>query len=127
MPIVEPEVLMDGGHSIERSFEVTSRVQHAVFIELRDQRVEPEGMLLKPNMVLPGYDSGNEASPDEVAEWTLKCLRRHVPCGRARDRVPLRRPERRGRDREPERDERRRAAPVAALLLVRARARRPLR
>jgi fructose-bisphosphate aldolase, class I len=79
VPIVEPEVLMDGGHTIERSFEVTSRVQHAVFIELRDQRVEPEGMLLKPNMVLPGYDSGNEASHDEVAEWTLKCLRRHVP------------------------------------------------
>jgi fructose-bisphosphate aldolase class I len=79
VPIVEPEVLMDGGHTIERSFEVTSRVQHAVFTELRDQRVEPEGMLLKPNMVLSGYDSGSEASHDEVAEWTLKCLRRHVP------------------------------------------------
>ena len=79
VPIVEPEVLMDGAHTIERSFEVTSRVQHAVFIELRDQRVEPEGMLLKPNMVLPGYDSGHEASHDDVAEWTLKCLRRHVP------------------------------------------------
>jgi fructose-bisphosphate aldolase class I len=79
VPIVEPEVLMDGGHTIERSFEVTSRVQHAVFIELRDQRVEPEGMLLKPNMVLPGYESGHEGSHDEVAEWTLKCLRRHVP------------------------------------------------
>jgi fructose-bisphosphate aldolase class I len=79
VPIVEPEVLMDGGHTIERSFDVTSRVQHAVFTELRDQRVEPEGMLLKPNMVLAGYDSGQEASPDEVAEWTLNCLRRHVP------------------------------------------------
>ena len=79
VPIVEPEVLMDGGHTIERSFHVTSHVQHAVFTELRDQRVAPEGMLLKPNMVLPGYDSGSEASPDEVAEWTLKCLRRHVP------------------------------------------------
>jgi fructose-bisphosphate aldolase class I len=79
VPIVEPEVLMDGDHSIERSFEVTSRVQHAVFTELRDQRVEPEGMLLKPNMVLAGYDSGGEASPDEVAKWTLKCLSRHVP------------------------------------------------
>jgi fructose-bisphosphate aldolase, class I len=79
VPIVEPEVLMDGGHTIEQSFEVTSRVQHAVFTELRDQRVEPEGILLKPNMVLAGYDSGRDASPDEVAEWTLKCLRRHVP------------------------------------------------
>ena len=79
VPIVEPEVLMDGDHTIERAFEVTSRVQHAVFTELRDQRVEPEGMLLKPNMVLAGYDSGGQASHEEVAEWTLKCLRRHVP------------------------------------------------
>jgi fructose-bisphosphate aldolase, class I len=79
VPIVEPEVLMDGDHTIERAFEVTSRVQHAVFTELRDQRVEPEGMLLKPNMVLAGYDSGGQASHEEVADWTLKCLLRHVP------------------------------------------------
>jgi fructose-bisphosphate aldolase, class I len=79
VPIVEPEVLMDGDHTIERSFEVTSRTLHAVFTELRDQRVAPEGMLLKPNMVLPGYDSGRQASPEEVAEWTVRCLRRHVP------------------------------------------------
>jgi fructose-bisphosphate aldolase, class I len=72
-------VLMDGDHTIERSFEVTSRTLHAVFTELRDQRVAPEGMLLKPNMVLPGYDSGRQASPEEVAEWTVRCLRRHVP------------------------------------------------
>src|SRR4029453_13946150 len=56
VPIVEPEVLMDGTHTIQRSFEVTSRTLHAVFTELRDQRIEPEGMLLKPNMVLSGYD-----------------------------------------------------------------------
>jgi fructose-bisphosphate aldolase class I len=79
VPIVEPEVLMDGEHTIERSFEVTSRTLHAVFTELRDQRVEPEGMLLKPNMVLSGYDSGSQASHDEVADSTLKCLLRHVP------------------------------------------------
>jgi fructose-bisphosphate aldolase class I len=79
VPIVEPEVLMDGEHTIEQSFEVTSRTLHAVFTELRDQRVAPEAMLLKPNMVLPGYDSGRQASHEEVAEWTLKCLRRHVP------------------------------------------------
>jgi fructose-bisphosphate aldolase class I len=79
VPIVEPEVLMDGGHTIERSFEVTSRTLHAVFTELRDQRIEPEGMLLKPNMVLPGYDSGQEASHEKIAEWTLRCLTRHVP------------------------------------------------
>jgi fructose-bisphosphate aldolase, class I len=79
VPIVEPEVLMDGDHTIERSFHATSRVQHAVFTELRDQRVEPEGMLLKPNMVLSGYDSGGQAGHEQVAEWTLKCLLRHVP------------------------------------------------
>jgi fructose-bisphosphate aldolase, class I len=79
VPIVEPEVLMDGDHTIERSFEVTSRTLHAVFTELRDQRVEPEGMLLKPNMVLSGYDLPEEAGHEEVAEWTIRCLRRHVP------------------------------------------------
>jgi fructose-bisphosphate aldolase, class I len=79
VPIVEPEVLMDGTHSIERSFEVTARTLHAVFTELRDQRVHFEQMLLKPNMVLSGYDGDDQASRDEVAEMTLKCFRRHVP------------------------------------------------
>jgi fructose-bisphosphate aldolase class I len=79
VPIVEPEVLMDGGHTIERSFEVTSRTLHAVFTELRDQRVEPEDMLLKPNMVLSGYDGSEQASDQQIAELTLKCFRRHVP------------------------------------------------
>src|ERR671938_533674 len=79
VPIVEPEVLMDGTHSIERSFEVTARTLHAVFTELRDQRVHFEQMLLKPNMVLSGYDADEQASHEEVAELTLKCFRRHVP------------------------------------------------
>src|ERR671927_1701786 len=79
VPIVEPEVLMDGEHSIETSFEVTSRTLHAVFTELRDQRVHFEQMLLKPNMVLSGYDCPEQASHDEVAEQTLRCFRRHVP------------------------------------------------
>jgi fructose-bisphosphate aldolase, class I len=79
VPIVEPEVLMDGDHTIERSFEVTSRTLHAVFTELRDQRVQPEGMLLKPNMVLSGYDCPEQASEEEVAHETLRCFRRHVP------------------------------------------------
>ena len=79
VPIVEPEVLMDGSHSIERSFIVTSRVLGAVFTELFDQKVRLEGTLLKPNMVLSGYDASDRASADEVAEWTLKCFRRHVP------------------------------------------------
>jgi fructose-bisphosphate aldolase class I len=79
VPIVEPEVLMDGDHSLERSFEVTSRTLHAVFTELRDQRVHPEGMLLKPNMVLSGYDHPDQASHEEVAEHTIRCFKRHVP------------------------------------------------
>jgi fructose-bisphosphate aldolase class I len=79
VPIVEPEVLMDGDHTIERSFEVTSRTLHAVFTELRDQRVQPEGMLLKPNMVLSGYDSPEQASDEQAAHETLRCFRRHVP------------------------------------------------
>ena len=79
VPIVEPEVLMDGEHTIERSFEITSRTLHAVFTELRDQRVHFEQMLLKPNMVLSGYDGRDQASHEEVAEWTMKCFYRHVP------------------------------------------------
>jgi fructose-bisphosphate aldolase, class I len=79
VPIVEPEVLMDGDHTIERSFEVTSRTLHAVFTELRDQRVIPEEMLLKPNMVLSGYECPEQTGDQQVAELTLRCFRRHVP------------------------------------------------
>jgi fructose-bisphosphate aldolase class I len=79
VPIVEPEVLMDGGHTVEGSFDVTSRALHAVFTELRDQRVHLEQMLLKPNMVLSGYDCPEQATHDEVAEWTMRCFYRHVP------------------------------------------------
>jgi fructose-bisphosphate aldolase, class I len=79
VPIVEPEVLMDGEHRIERSFDVTSRSLHAVFTELRDQRVHFEQMLLKPNMVLSGYESTGQAGHEDVAEQTLRCFYRHVP------------------------------------------------
>ncbi len=79
VPIVEPEVLMDGDHTIETSFDVTSRTLHAVFTELRDQRVHFEQMLLKPNMVLTGYDASGRAGVQEVAEQTIRCFRRHVP------------------------------------------------
>jgi fructose-bisphosphate aldolase class I len=79
VPIVEPEVLMDGDHTIERSFEVTSCTLHAVFTELRDQRVAPEGILLKPNMVLSGYDCPQQVSHEEVARETIRCFKRHVP------------------------------------------------
>jgi fructose-bisphosphate aldolase class I len=79
VPIVEPEVLMDGDHTIERSFHVTSRVLFAVFTELADQKVQLEGTLLKPNMVLSGYDASGRAGADEVAEETIRCFKRHVP------------------------------------------------
>jgi len=79
VPIVEPEVLMDGDHSIERSFHFTARTQHAVFTELHDQRVALEGMLLKPNMVLSGYEAPKRAGVQGVAETTLRCLKHTVP------------------------------------------------
>jgi fructose-bisphosphate aldolase, class I len=79
VPIVEPEVLMDGTHTIERAYHVTARVLGAVYTELFDQRLDVEGTLLKPNMVLSGYDATDRAGPDEVAEWTLKCFYKHVP------------------------------------------------
>jgi len=79
VPIVEPEVLMDGDHSIERSEEVTREVLRAVFAELLDQRVLLEGMVLKPNMVLAGYDCPKQAGVEEVAARTLRVLRQVVP------------------------------------------------
>jgi fructose-bisphosphate aldolase class I len=79
VPIVEPEVLMDGEHTIEESLLATARVQEAVFRELVHQRVALEGMLLKPNMVLSGYSCPQRASVDEVAETTLRCFRWTVP------------------------------------------------
>jgi fructose-bisphosphate aldolase class I len=78
VPIVEPEVLMDGDHDIDRHAEVTEAVQHAVFHALRRHHVALELMILKPNMVLPGKDC-RLAEPEEVAAATLKVLRRAVP------------------------------------------------
>jgi fructose-bisphosphate aldolase class I len=79
VPIVEPEVLMDGSHTIERCEEVTGAVLHTVFNALRDQQVSLEGMLLKPNMVIAGKECAKQAAVKEVATATLRCLRRHVP------------------------------------------------
>jgi fructose-bisphosphate aldolase class I len=79
VPIVEPEVLQDGTHSIERSYHVTCRVLDALYTELFDQRVDLFGTLLKPNMVLSGYAGSNRAGPDEVADHTLRCFYKHVP------------------------------------------------
>ena len=79
VPIVEPEILQDGTHTIERGYHVACRVLGALFTELSDQRVDLGGTLLKPNMVLSGYGASSCAGVDEVADWTLKCFYKHVP------------------------------------------------
>src|SRR2546421_9415355 len=79
VPIVEPEVLMDGEHTIEQSRKATGRALQAVYVELHDQRVDFRGTLLKANMVLSGYDAPNRASVEEVAEASLDVYYRHVP------------------------------------------------
>jgi fructose-bisphosphate aldolase class I len=79
VPIVEPEVLMDGDHDIDRCYEVSQRVLNKTFQELRIQRVALEGMILKPNMVVPGKKSAKQASVEEVAEKTVRLLKNCVP------------------------------------------------
>jgi fructose-bisphosphate aldolase class I len=82
VPIVEPEVLMDGpvaAHDIDRCYEVTEWVLNTVFAELYDARVQLEGMVLKPNMVIPGKNSRRKAKPEQVAERTVACLKATVP------------------------------------------------
>lgn len=79
VPIVEPEVLMDGGHDLARCQKVTEDTLEAVFAELHAQRVALEGMLLKPNMVISGQDAANRASVQEVAWATVQTLKRCVP------------------------------------------------
>jgi fructose-bisphosphate aldolase, class I len=79
VPIVEPEVLMDGGHTIERCEEVTNVVLDRVFLHLFAARVSLEGMVLKPNMVISGKKCATKASPEQVAEATLRTLKRQVP------------------------------------------------
>ena len=79
VPIVEPEVLMDGDHSIDRCFEVTRKTLLEVFHELARQRVSFEGMLLKPNMVLSGANASSRASAEEVARQTVACFKDAVP------------------------------------------------
>ncbi|HMG27619.1 MAG TPA: class I fructose-bisphosphate aldolase [Acidimicrobiia bacterium] len=79
VPIVEPEVLMDGTHTIGRAGDVTAAVLEAVFHALHEQRCVFEGLLLKPNMVLPGYDSPNQVPDEEIAEASVQCYRSTVP------------------------------------------------
>lgn len=79
VPICEPEVLMDGDHSIERALEATEKTLSAMYGAMRTQGVVLEGSVLKVNMVLSGYDAAEQASDEEIAETTLCCLRRSVP------------------------------------------------
>ena len=79
VPIVEPEVLMDGEHTMERCREVTEETLRSVFNQLSEQRVMLEGMILKPNMVLPGLDCPTQETVEEVAAATVRCLLRVVP------------------------------------------------
>lgn len=79
VPIVEPEVLLDGNHTIERSQEVTEKTLKITFTELFLQRVYLEGMILKPSMVVSGKDNPRQAGVEEVAERTIQCLKRTVP------------------------------------------------
>ncbi len=93
VPIVEPEVLMDGGHPLERCEEVTNVVLDSVFAHLFAARVFLEGMMLKPNMVVPGKKCAQKASPEQVAEATRAHLEASGACGRARHRIFVGRPE----------------------------------
>jgi len=79
VPIVEPEVLMDGGHGVERCEAVTSQVLETVFAELDAHHVLFEGMLLKPNMVIAGMKCARQAGIEQVAEATMRCMTRYVP------------------------------------------------
>jgi fructose-bisphosphate aldolase, class I len=79
VPIVEPEVMMEGDHTIERSAEVSSATLEALYHSLYEQRIHLPGSLLKPNMVLSGYDASVQASVDEVADQTLECFSARVP------------------------------------------------
>ena len=79
VPVVEPEVLMDGDHTLQRCFEVTEEVLRTVFNQLYTQGVLLEGMILKPNMVLPGLTCPKQETVDEVADATVRCLLRAVP------------------------------------------------
>lgn len=79
VPIVEPEVLMDGSHSIETTAKVTQTILACVYKKLHDHKVLLEGTLLKPNMILPGQSCSKKSNPKEIAEYTLQVLCRTVP------------------------------------------------
>ena len=118
VPIVEPEVLMDGDHDIDRCFAVTERVLKTTFNELFDAHVMLEGMVLKPNMVISGKKAAKRASVEEVAEKTVTVLKVCVPALVRGHRVPVRRPKRRRGHRPSRRHEQDRQSAVAAHLLL---------
>lgn len=79
VPMVEPEMIMDGTHTVERCYEVTARVLKALFAQLAEQGVALEGTILKVSMVLPGKACPVQISDEEIAKWTVKCLKENVP------------------------------------------------
>ena len=79
MPIVEPEVLMDGDHSLDDCYDATARTLQALYLALNAHRVDLEGTLLKPNMVIPGKGNVDQAIPERIAAATVECFRLHVP------------------------------------------------
>ena len=79
VPIVEPEVLMDGSHDIEKCYQVTTNVLNECFNELEDHKVDLKGTILKPNMIIPGYECKDKSSSEEIAKKTLDCLKKNVP------------------------------------------------
>lgn len=79
VPIVEPEILLDGEHGIDRTFEVAQKVWAEVFFYLAENNVQFEGILLKPSMVTPGAECKERATPQQVADYTLKLLKRRIP------------------------------------------------
>ncbi len=79
VPIIEPEVLMDGSHNIDKCYEVTTNVLNECYNELEIQKVDLKGTVLKPNMIIPGSECKDKSSADEIAKKTLECLKKNVP------------------------------------------------
>ena len=79
VPIVEPEVLMDGSHGIDKCYKVTTDVLNECYNELTIHKVDLKGTVLKPNMIIPGSDSNEKSSTEEIAKKTLECLKKNVP------------------------------------------------
>ena len=79
VPIVEPEVLMDGSHDIDKCYQVTTNVLNECYNELENHKVDLKGTVLKPNMIIPGKDSAKKSSAEEIAKKTLDCLKKNVP------------------------------------------------